>query len=205
MINNNLHHQNRCPWCLNDPLNIQYHDTQWGVPCHNDNTLFEALVLESCQSGLSWLTVLKKRHNYRKHFFNFDPSSVAKLSESSVNTLLQNKEVIRHKGKIESIINNAKAVLNIQERYGSFQDFLWEFVNHQPQHNQFERMEQIPTTTPLSNTIYHSLKQHGFTFIGSKTCYAFLQASGIINNHLVSCFRYKALQKAAKQLEPNPQ
>ena len=204
MINNNLSHHNRCPWCLNDPLNVQYHDTQWGVPCYNDNSLFEALVLESNQSGLSWLTVLRKRHHYRKHFFNFDPASVAKLTASSVNMLLQNKEIIRHRAKIESTITNAKAVLNIQEKYGSFQHFLWEFVNHQPQHNQFERVEQIPTTTPLSNTVYRSLKQHGFTFIGSKTCYAFLQASGFINNHLISCFRYHTLYKANKQVEPNP-
>ena len=184
----------RCPWCeQNDELYIKYHDEDWGVPVHDDRKHFEFLVLEINQAGLSWKTVLKKRDNFKKAFDNFDPSKIAEYENRKIAQLLNNKGIIRNRRKIEASINNAKRFLEIQEEFGSFDSYIWKFVNNIPLVNSWKYDTAIPPRTELSDTISIDLKKRGFKFIGSTIIYAHLQAIGIVNDHIVDCFRYKQL------------
>lgn len=180
----------RCNWCLSDPEYIAYHDKEWGTPNTCDQALFELLILESFQAGLSWITVLKKRENFREAMHAFDPIEMAKYNEDKIQELLQNSGIIRHRKKIEASIKNAKAYLAIRETYPSFSSYLWEFVNHKPIVNRYKSLDQIPSKTPISISLAKSLKQHGFSFMGPTTCYAFMQASGMVNDHLIHCFKH---------------
>lgn len=182
---------NRCPWCENDPLYIKYHDKEWGVPVHNDKKHFEFLMLEAAQAGLSWLTILKKRENYKKAYANFDIKIISKYNSKDVVRLLNNPGIIRNRAKIEASINNAKLFLEIQKEFGSFDNYIWKFVNNKPLKNKWKKVTQIPPKTDLSIKISNDLKNRGFKFMGPTIVYAHLQATGIVNDHLVSCFRYK--------------
>lgn len=181
---------NRCDWCTSDADYIQYHDLEWGEPNTDDQALFELLILESFQAGLSWLTILKKRENFRKAMDSFDANKMANYKEDKIQELLQNKGIIRHRKKIEASIKNAKAYLEVRRDYPSFSYYLWSFVDHQPIINQLQSMEEVPNKTLLSIALAKSLKQHGFSFMGPTTCYAFMQASGMVNDHLVDCFKH---------------
>jgi DNA-3-methyladenine glycosylase I len=183
--------KNRCGWGVSDPLYLQYHDKEWGVPVHDDHRLFEMLVLEGAQAGLSWLTVLRKREAFRKAFDNFDPLKVSRYSQKRVGKLLQNSGIIRNRLKIEAAIKNAKAFLQVKKEFGSFNRYIWQFVNHEPIQNRRIRLEDIPAKTPESDAMSKDLKKRGFSFVGSTICYAFMQAVGMVNDHLVSCYRYK--------------
>lgn len=181
----------RCEWCLNGTeLYKEYHDKEWGKPLHDEHKLFEFLILEGAQAGLSWFTVLKKREAYRKAFCNFDPKVVAKFGEDKVLELLGNEGIIRNKLKIRSAIRNAKAFLQVQEEFGSFDKYIWEFVNGKPIKNSFKELSEIPASTGLSDKISKDLKKRGFNFVGSTIVYAFMQATGMVNDHVVDCFRY---------------
>ncbi len=181
----------RCPWCGSDPLYIAYHDFEWGVPLHDERRLFEMLTLEGAQAGLSWLTILRKREGYRKAFAGFDPQLVAKFGAAETIRLLADSDIVRNRLKIASTISNARAVLEIQSRYGSLNNFLWGFVDGQPIRNSWKSMAEIPARTPLSDSISKELKRHGFRFVGSTICYAFMQATGMVNDHLTGCFCYE--------------
>lgn len=181
---------NRCPWSGSNELYIKYHDEEWGVPVHDDKKHFEFLVLESAQAGLSWLTVLKKRENYRMAYDAFDVLKVAQYNEEKVNELLQNSGIIRNKMKIIASINNAKLFIKIQEQFGSFDKYIWSFVDNQPIINHWESISQVPATSNLSDLVSKDLKNRGFKFLGTTIIYAHLQATGIINDHLISCYRY---------------
>ena len=183
----------RCPWPEGKPILIDYHDNEWGRPMHDDNGLFEMLILEGMQVGLSWITVLKKRENFRAAFDGFDPNKVALYNEAKVNELLQNEGIIRHRGKIEATINNAKVFLEVQAKHGSFDKLIWGYVDNTPIINRFSSIRQIPPTSALSDKISEDLKKMGFKFIGSTTIYAFMQATGMVNDHLPSCFVYHEL------------
>ena len=180
----------RCSWCHNDPLYIRYHDGQWGIPCHDDRVLFEFLVLEGAQAGLSWITILKRQEGYRKAFCQFDVYQVASMTEQDVARLMQDTGIIRNRRKIESAINNAKAFINVQQEFGSFSQYLWSFVNHQPIVNCWQTMDEVPATSDISDRLSRDLKKRGFSFVGSTICYAYMQAMGLINDHLVSCSAY---------------
>lgn len=184
---------NRCPWCGTDPLYIKYHDEEWGEPVHDDTKHFEFLVLESAQAGLNWLTILRKRENYRKAYDGFNPNKVAQYDENKLNELLQNEGIIRNRKKIEASINNAKKFLQIQKEFGSFNKYIWSFVDNKPVINQPQDISQVPATSELSDKVSKDLKARGFKFLGSTTVYAHLQATGIINDHLVSCFRHSSI------------
>ncbi len=184
----------RCDWCLGYAEHIKYHDEEWGVPLYDDHKHFEFLVLEAAQAGLSWLTVLKKRENYRKAFDQFDPKKVARYTEARKTKLLNNPGIIRNRLKIESAIHNAKLFLDVQEKYGSFTDYFWDFVNGKPVVNKWKSIKQVPPRTILSDTVSKDLKQKGFKFVGSTVIYAHLQAAGLVNDHLVTCFRYKEVK-----------
>ena len=186
----------RCLWVpLNDPLYIAYHDQEWGVPVHDDTKQYEFLVLESAQAGLSWRTILHKRTGYRKAFLNFDYHQVARFGEKDVQRLVQDASIIRNRPKIEAAISNARLVIQIQKEYGSFSDFLWQFVNHQPIINHVRSTKDYPAFTPLSTRIAKVLKQKGMRFLGPTTLYSHLQAVGIVQDHAVDCFRYQELQE----------
>ena len=185
----------RCEWAGSDPLYIQYHDQEWGVPVHDDCTLFEFLVLEGAQAGLSWITILRRRENYRQAFDNFDPQKVARYNPAKIERLLQDPGIIRNKLKVNSAVQNAQAFLRIQEEFGSFNQYIWEFVDHRPIINTWTQMNQIPASTPLSETISKDLKQRGFNFVGPTIVYAHMQATGMVNDHVVSCFRYKQINE----------
>ncbi len=180
---------NRCPWCGNDVLYVKYHDEEWGVPVHDDNKHFEFLVLESAQAGLSWITILKKRENYRKAYDNFDPNKVALYDENKINQLMQNPGIVRNRKKIEASVNNAKCFLEIQEEFGSFDKYIWSFVDNKPVINKWNDLSEVPANSELSDMISKDLKKRGFKFLGTTIIYSHLQATGIINDHLVSCFR----------------
>ena len=186
---------NRCPWCGTDPLYVKYHDEEWGVPVHDDIRHFEFLVLESMQAGLSWHIVLKKRENFRKAFAAFDPKIVAGFDEEKVELLVQDAGIIRNRAKIHATINNAGRFLEVQAQYGSFDHYIWEFVNHQPVINHWQNLSQLPASSPLSDRLSMDLKKRGFKFLGSTVIYAHMQAIGMINDHLVDCFRWKQVQK----------
>ena len=182
--------KNRCFWVNNDPLYIAYHDEEWGEPVYDDATLFEFLVLETFQAGLSWITILKKRENFRKVFDNFDYIKIAKYPESKYESLLQDAGIIRNKLKIRSAITNAQLFLEVQKEYGSFSKYIWSFVDGKPIVNQFHKREDVPATTALSDKISKDLKKKGFKFVGSTVIYAFMQATGMVNDHTTDCFKY---------------
>lgn len=171
---------------------MAYHDQEWGVPNHDDRHLFEMLILEGAQAGLSWLTILRKRENYRKAFHDFDPAKVATYGTKDIERLLADPGIVRNRLKIESAIKNAKGTLAIQKEYGSLAAFLWRYVNDQPKRNVWNSMTDLPITTPESDAMSRDLKKRGFNFIGSTICYSFMQATGMVNDHLVSCFRHKS-------------
>jgi DNA-3-methyladenine glycosylase I len=183
----------RCNWSVSDPLYIKYHDKEWGVPVHNDRKLFEMIVLDGAQAGLSWFTILKKRNNYRKAFDNFDPKKVAKYDKRKIAQLLKNAGIVRNKLKIESAVTNAKAFLKVKEEFGTFDRYIWQFVNGKTKINSWKRMNEIPATSPESDAMSKDLKNRGFKFVGSTICYAFMQAAGLVNDHTIDCFRYKEL------------
>ncbi len=181
----------RCAWCGTDPLYQAYHDTEWGVPLHDDRALFELLTLEGAQAGLSWITVLKKRDNYRRAFANFDPEAVARFGDAETAALLANPGIVRNRLKIASTIANARAFLAIQAEFGSFDTWLWRFVEGRPIDERRADIGAVPASTPLSDALSKALKQRGFRFVGSTICYAFLQAAGLVNDHTVDCFRHR--------------
>jgi len=180
----------RCSWCGDDPLYMEYHDTEWGVPLYDNQKLFEFLILEGAQAGLSWITVLRKRENYRKAFDNFDPVKIARYSDIKKARLLQNEGIIRNRLKIDSAIKNAQAYLAMQKNGEDFSAFLWSFVDGKPKQNKL-KSGQITVSTPESDAMSKALKQKGFNFVGTTICYAFMQATGMVNDHLVNCHRYK--------------
>ncbi|RMF57141.1 MAG: DNA-3-methyladenine glycosylase I [Calditrichaeota bacterium] len=190
----------RCEWAPpNEPLYCSYHDSEWGVPVHDDRLLFEFLILEGAQAGLSWITILKKRDNYRKAFDNFDPSQVAQYDQNKIQELLNNPGIVRNRLKINAAIKNARAYLRIQEEYGSFNNFIWRYVDGCPIINSWKTLKEIPSRTPLSDTISKELKKRGFSFVGSTICYAFMQAIGMVNDHVVDCFRYREICELIEQ------
>lgn len=181
----------RCDWVSDDPLYIDYHDKEWGVPNHDDTKHFEFLVLESAQAGLSWITILKKRENYRLSYDNFDYNKVALYTEDKILELLQNPGIIRNRRKVEASINNAQRFLEIREEFGSFDSYIWSFVDNKSIINSFHTLKDVPASTPLSDLIAKDLKKKGFKFIGTTIIYSFLQAMGLVNDHTTDCFRYK--------------
>jgi DNA-3-methyladenine glycosylase I len=185
--------KNRCGWVTHDPLYLEYHDNEWGVPVHDDRLLFEFLILEGAQAGLSWITILKKRINYRKAFDNFNPEKIAKYNPGKTNRLLLNPGIIRNRLKIESTVKNAKAFLAIKKKFNSFDNFLWQFVNHKPIINRWENNSEVPTTSPEAKKMSSALKKLGFSFVGPTICYSFMQAVGMFNDHITSCFRHKEI------------
>lgn len=177
----------RCPWCGTDPLYIRYHDEEWGKPVHDDHQHFECLTLESAQAGLSWITILRKRDHYRDAYANFDVTAVATFNESDVERLLMNSGLVRNRRKIEASINNAQRFIEIQQEFGSFDTYIWSFVNGNVIDNHWTVIDEIPATTELSHRVSQDLKRRGFKFLGPTTVYAHLQATGIVNDHLISC------------------
>lgn len=182
---------NRCPWPGDDELYIKYHDKEWGIPIHDDNKHYEFLVLESAQAGLSWITILRRRENYRKAYDYFDPVKVAEYDEKKINDLLNNPGIIRNRRKIEASIHNAKQFLEIQQEFGSFDEYLWKFVDNKPIVNSWKSISEIPANTELSDEISNDLKKRGFKFIGTTIIYSHIQAVGLVNDHIVSCFRHQ--------------
>ena len=182
--------KNRCTWAGSDPDYIRYHDTVWGVPVHNDRRLFEFLILEGAQAGLSWLTILKKRDNYRKAFDNFDPEKVAAYNALKVNELVTNSGIVRNRLKIEAAIQNAGCFLTVQQEYGSFDKYIWQFVGGRTLKNSWKTVDEIPAQTETSAVMSADLKKRGFKFVGPTICYAFMQAIGMVNDHTVGCYRY---------------
>lgn len=184
---------NRCDWAGNDPLYQKYHDEEWGIPVYDDAKLFEVLILETFQAGLSWLTILRKRENFRKAFDHFDYQKIAKYDSKKESELLHNEGIIRNKLKIKAAITNAQAFLKIQEEFGSFSTYLWNLVGGKPIDNHRKTIKEVPATTPLSDKISKDLKKHGFKFVGSTIVYAHMQACGMVNDHLTTCFRHKEI------------
>jgi len=187
----------RCPWAGEDPLYVHYHDTEWGVPVYDDQKLFEFLILEGAQAGLSWITVLRKRENYRKAFDGFDPKKIARYTPKKIEALMQNEGIIRNRLKIESAVKNAQAFLKLQEECGSFSDYQWSFVGGSPLQNKLVTLKNIPAKTEISDALSKDLKKRGFNFVGSTIMYAHMQAVGMVNDHLTSCFRYKQIHPQA--------
>ncbi|SHK14615.1 DNA-3-methyladenine glycosylase I [Desulfatibacillum alkenivorans DSM 16219] len=180
----------RCPWPGNDPDYIAYHDLEWGLPCHDDRRLFEFLILEGAQAGLAWITILRKRANYHKAFDAFDPEKIARYDETRMEALAQDAGIIRNRLKIKSAVQNARAFLKVQEAFGSFDSYIWNFVDGRPIKNAWKTMDEVPAQTPLAQTISKDLKKRGFNFVGPTICYAYMQSMGMVNDHLVDCFRY---------------
>jgi len=180
----------RCAWCGNDPLYVEYHDAEWGVPVYDDGKLFEFLILETFQAGLSWITVLRKRENFRKAFDNFDYKKIAKYSEKKYDELLQDAGIIRNKLKIKATITNAHNFMEIQKEFGSFSKYIWNFTNGKPIKNTYKTLSEVPATTELSDQLSKDLKKRGFKFVGSTVIYAHMQATGMVNDHTTECFRY---------------
>lgn len=183
----------RCPWCGVDELYTEYHDNEWGEPLHDDKKLFEFLLLETFQAGLSWITILRKRENFRNAFNNFDPEIISRYNNEKVNELLLNTGIIRNRAKIEAAINNAKLYLEIQKEFGTFDKYIWQFVDYNPIINQRTDMSEVPAITDEAKAMSKQFKKDGFKFIGPTTCYAFMQATGMVNDHLVDCFKYKPI------------
>ncbi len=184
----------RCEWCGTDPLYVDYHDKEWGVPVYNDRKLFEMLILEGAQAGLSWITILRKRAHYRKVFDRFDPVKVAAYNKTKINALLKDPGIVRNRLKVEGTVKNAKAFLALKEQEGKFSHFVWQFVDGEPIINKWKQLKDIPAKTDISDALSKELKRRGFTFVGSTICYAFMQAVGMVNDHTTNCFRYKELK-----------
>lgn len=185
----------RCEWCGSDPLYVAYHDEEWGVPVHDDRLLFEFLILEGAQAGLSWSTILKKRENYRKAFDDFSVERIARYTDADKQRLLSDAGIVRNRLKIDSAIRNARGVLEVREEYGSLDSYLWSFVDGRPIQNAWSSMSDLPASTALSVRMSKDLKRRGFNFVGSTICYAFMQAVGMVNDHTTGCFRYREVQK----------
>jgi DNA-3-methyladenine glycosylase I len=188
------HKLTRCPWCDGSPEYVAYHDHEWGVPAHDDRRLFEFLLLEGAQAGLSWLTILRKRAGYAKAFAHFDPSKVARFGTRQLARLINDQGIVRNRLKIESALGNARAFLGVQEEFGSFDAYAWRFVGGCPIQNRWRSLEKVPASTPQSDAMSRDLKRRGFNFVGSTICYAFMQAVGMVNDHLVSCYRWSEVQ-----------
>ena len=188
----------RCSWCSGDPLYEAYHDEEWGVPCFDDDTLFEFLILEGAQAGLSWITILRKREGYRKAFANFDVNKVAKFTPKKIEKLREDEGIVRNKLKIESTVTNAQAFLKVQAEFGSFSDYIWQFVDGKPIQNSWKSLKEVPASTPESDAMSKDLKKRGFKFVGTTICYAYMQAMGMVNDHIVTCHRYKPCKKLGK-------
>ncbi|SRX73308.1 DNA-3-methyladenine glycosylase I [Aequorivita antarctica] len=180
----------RCGWCGTDPLYVKYHDEEWGLPVKDDKTMFEFLLLETFQAGLSWITILRKRENFRKAFDDFDYKKIAKYDQSKIDSLLQNEGIIRNKLKVNSAVTNAKLFMEIQKEFGSFTDYIWGFVNHKPIKNVWKTHKDAPATTNESDVLSKDLKKRGFKFVGSTVVYAHMQATGMVNDHIEDCFRF---------------
>lgn len=187
----------RCGWCGSDPLYMAYHDNEWGVPSRDDRHLFEMLTLEGAQAGLSWLTILRKREHYRRAFAGFEIAPVAAWSEADIRRLLADPGIVRNRLKVASAIANARAVLEIQREFGSLAAFLWRYVDHAPRQNAWRTLAEVPARTPQSDRLSRDLKKRGFGFVGSTICYAFMQAVGLVNDHLVDCYRYGEVRALA--------
>ncbi len=185
----------RCAWCGDDSLYVAYHDTEWGVPVYDDKTLFEFLLLETFQAGLSWITILRKRENFREAFDGFDYKKIANYDQKKIGSLLENAGIIRNKLKVNSAVTNAQAFIKVQEEFGSFSKYIWGFVDGKPIQNELKSLEGAPANTPLSDTISKALKKRGFKFVGSTVVYAHMQATGMVNDHVTSCFRYEEVKK----------
>jgi len=180
----------RCEWCLTSPLDIKYHDEEWGVPVYNDQILFEFLTLEGAQAGLSWATILKKRETYRVAFDNFDPNFIANYDQSKIDELLTNPGIVRNKLKVKSTVSNARIFLDIQKEYGSFSKYIWQFVDHKPIKTHPKTIAEVRVTSPESDIMSKTMKKKGFKFIGSTICYAYMQAVGMVDDHIIGCHRY---------------
>lgn len=189
----------RCRWAGSDPLYVAYHDKEWGVPVYDDKKLFEFLILEGMQAGLSWITILRKRENYHKAFDNFDAAKISRYKSARIEKLMQNEGIIRNRLKIEAVMANAKAYLQIQKEFGTFARYIWGFVDNRPVTNNFATMKEIPPETETARVMSKDLKKRGFKFVGPTICYAFMQAVGLVNDHTVDCFRHKDVQKLAKK------
>ncbi len=186
--------QKRCTWCGDDPVYVNYHDKEWGVPVHSDRKLFEFLILEGAQAGLSWITVLKKRAAYRKAFDNFDFNKVARYNSKKIQSLLNNPGIIRNRLKIHSAVRNAQAFIEVRKEFGTFNKYIWGFVDGTPIQNRYKKLSDIPAKTELSDAISKDLKKRGFNFVGSTIVYAHMQATGMVNDHVTGCFRYRELR-----------
>ncbi len=185
----------RCAWANHDPQMREYHDKEWGTPIHDDHLIFEFLILEGAQAGLSWSTILQKRENFRKALDNFDYHKIAKYSEEKVENLMNDEGIIRNRRKIEAFISNAKVFLNVQKTFGSFDNYIWKFVNHERIDNKFKDLSELPSKNEISEQMSKDLKKRGFKFVGPAICYAFMQAIGMVNDHIIDCFRYTEIKK----------
>jgi len=191
--------QTRCEWAGSDPLYLAYHDGEWGIPEHDDDKLFEMLILEGAQAGLAWITILRKRENYRKAFDGFDARKVARYTDKRLEKLLADPGIVRNRLKVAAARTNARAFLVVQKEFGSFDDYIWRFVGGKPVHNRWRSMADLPANTPESDAMSKDLKKRGFKFVGSTICYAFMQAVGMVNDHVTGCFRYQQLEPAARR------
>lgn len=189
---------NRCAWALSSQQYIDYHDQEWGLPCHDDRKLFEMLILEGVQAGLSWSLILKKRDGYRRAFDNFDANKIANYDDQKVTELLANPEIVRNRLKIQAAIQNATAFLALQSQHGSFDAYIWQFVGGRPRQNAWQTLQEIPASTRESDVMSKELKRRGFTFVGTTICYAFMQAVGMVNDHVVECFRWQEVQELVR-------
>lgn len=194
----------RCAWATHSLQEAAYHDEDWGVPVTDDAHLFECLTLEGAQAGLSWRTILAKREGYRRAFHEFDPEAVARMPDSAVASLVQNAEIVRHRGKIESTLSNARCVLDVQEEFGSLSAFIWGFVDGQPLQNEFEALSDLPSQTDESRGLSKALRARGFRFVGPTTCYAFMQAAGLVNDHLQTCHRHEPVKRLGHAFGKGP-
>ena len=185
--------RHRCPWSTNDPLYIQYHDEEWGVPVHDDRILFEFLILEGFQAGLSWITILKKRENFRRAFDNFDYEKITSYSAKKITSLLSDSGIIRNKLKVNAAVTNARAFIDVQKEFGTFDKYIWQFVEGKPIINRWKSIREIPATTELSDHLSKDLKSRGFKFVGSTIVYSHMQATGMVNDHIIDCFRHRQL------------
>ncbi|HEX7027624.1 MAG TPA: DNA-3-methyladenine glycosylase I [Gammaproteobacteria bacterium] len=185
----------RCGWAGADPLNIEYHDTEWGVPCRDDRKLFEFLVLEGAQAGLSWITILRKREGYREAFDDFDLEKIVRYRSAKIEKLLINPNIVRNRLKVESVVINARRFLEVQNEFGRFADYIWRFVDGKPIQNRWKSMKQLPASSRESDTMSKDLKKRGFKFVGTTICYAYMQAMGLVNDHTVDCFRHRQVQR----------
>ena len=194
MSRKNEKHVKRCAWCGEDELYQKYHDEEWGVPVHDDRLLFEFLILEGAQAGLSWITILKKREHYRKVFAGFDVQKVAEFTEKKIEKLLEDPGIVRNRLKVNAAVTNAKAFIKVQKEFGSFDAYIWSFVGGRPVRNGFKSLKQVPATTAVSDAMSKDLKKRGFKFVGSTICYAFMQAVGMVNDHVAGCFRHEQIK-----------